>query len=329
MPGRVGLRRSARRATGLAALLAGVACSREAPDARGDGAAPGSAAAPAVSEPPPRALYLPEGGDRAPSGTEERADPAELTTAARRCPPDMVDVRGAFCVDRYEARLVEVASGEALSPYYPPHRAQAKRAWETWLKLAKEQGDDAARATPLPRLPGFQLARDHAPRAVSERGAVPNGHVSGTLAAVACKNAGKRLCTADEWRTACRGEGGTQFPHGERWVAGRCNVFREAHPAQVLHGDASRGHSDPRLNRVTVRGKPLLRVTGATPECASRWGDDAVHDMVGNLDEWIDDPEGTFVGGFYSRSTREGCEARVEAHPLDYHDYSLGVRCCR
>ena len=51
--------------------------------------------------------------------------------------------------------------------------------------------------------------------------------------------------------------------------------------------------------------------------------------MVGNLDEWIDDPDGTFVGGFYSRGTREGCDSIIEVHDYTYYDYSLGVRCCK
>jgi hypothetical protein len=74
---------------------------------------------------------------------------------------------------------------------------------------------------------------------------------------------------------------------------------------------------------------PLLRQTGATHSCRSEWGQDAVFDMVGNLDEWIDDETGAFVGGFYARATREGCDARITSHPPEYFDYSLGVRCCR
>ena len=73
----------------------------------------------------------------------------------------------------------------------------------------------------------------------------------------------------------------------------------------------------------------MLERTGSRPHCASRWGDDAVYDMVGNLDEWIDPKNGTFVGGFYSRSTRKGCDAKVSAHPRRYLDYSLGIRCCK
>jgi formylglycine-generating enzyme required for sulfatase activity len=78
---------------------------------------------------------------------------------------------------------------------------------------------------------------------------------------------------------------------------------------------------------VEVEG-PLLRKTGDTPECVSRWGDDGAYDMAGNLDEWIDDPGGTFVGGFFSRATKNGCLARVDNHSPEYFDYSIGTRCC-
>ena len=50
--------------------------------------------------------------------------------------------------------------------------------------------------------------------------------------------------------------------------------------------------------------------------------------MVGNLDEWVEDPKGAFAGGFYSRSKKDGCDSIVRAHGNDYWDYSTGVRCC-
>ncbi|HEY8945757.1 MAG TPA: hypothetical protein VIM73_15915, partial [Polyangiaceae bacterium] len=100
-----------------------------------------------------------------------------------------------------------------------------------------------------------------------------------------------------------------------------------SHPAGVLHRDASREHRDPRLNLVADAEGPLLRKTGETPTCRSEWGSDAVFDMVGNVDEWVAD--GSFVGGFYARATREGCDARISSHAREYFDYSLGARCCR
>jgi hypothetical protein len=106
-------------------------------------------------------------------------------------------------------------------------------------------------------------------------------------------------------------------------------VFRPIHPAAVLHGNASIGLTDPRLNLVVETGSdPLLRPTGATSGCVSAWRGELIHDMVGNVDEWIEDPRGVFVGGFYSRMTTKGCEAKVRGHAPAYYDYSTGTRCC-
>src|SRR5262249_30052859 len=120
------------------------------------------------------------------------------------------------------------------------------------------------------------------------------------------------------------------FPYGDRYRAFACNVFRPYHPGFALHQNSSTGHRDPRLNLVVESDEqPLLRQTGDTPSCASSWGSDAVFDMVGNLDEWVEgETRPVFVGGFYSRSTNKGCEARVDSHAPAYYDYSLGTRCC-
>ena len=46
------------------------------------------------------------------------------------------------------------------------------------------------------------------------------------------------------------------------------------------------------------------------------------------LDEWVEDEKGRFLGGFFSRSKKDGCLSSVGAHPKTYFDYSTGVRCC-
>jgi hypothetical protein len=253
--------------------------------------------------------------------------PAE---SRRACPPDMVKVHD-FCVDRFEIATVDARSGEALSPYYPPSPRLVESVVQAWALERSSVGDPAAREMPLPELPQVQRTRaDYAARAVSRAGVVPQGYLSQPLAKLACERAGKRLCTESEWVTACKGETPRKFPYGSEFEAGKCNVYRHVHPASTLHGAAWYGHRDPRLNLVSepVDG-PLLRLTGATPSCASRWGVDRIYDMVGNLDEWVDDEAGLFVGGFYARSTREGCESRISAHAPIYYDYSTGARCCR
>jgi hypothetical protein len=234
---------------------------------------------------------------------------------------------GTYCVDRYEARLAG-DDGELLSPDYPPSPALVATIFSAWAFGRFYEGDLHARAMPLPPLGRPPEAE---PRFVarSERAVAPSGYLSGYAAKQACEAAGKRLCRHDEWVRACRGEAQTKFPYGDDYVHGACNVFRFDHPARILHGNAAIGHLDPRLNQVVANDGPMRKPTGASRRCASRWGDDAIYDMVGNLDEWVDLKSGAFAGGFYARATRTGCDALISVHPRRYLDYSLGVRCCR
>ena len=247
----------------------------------------------------------------------------------RGCPSDMVRT-ASVCIDRWELSTVDKRTGRALSPYYPPSPLLLRRVLDIWQIERLSYGDRVARSLPLPQLPDWEISGDFEPMAVSRADVVPQGYLSRDLARRVCENAGKRLCRLDEWKAACRGIKQREFPYGSTYVPGACNVGRTVHSAFVLHGNSSMGHLDPRLNLVVERGvDPLLRTTGATSTCASPWRDDAILDMVGNLDEWIDDDDGGFVGGFYARATTKGCDSRVKAHPPSYYDYSTGARCCR
>jgi hypothetical protein len=241
----------------------------------------------------------------------------------------MVSVSGRFCVDRFEAMVVDARTDAPLSPDYPTTPNLLDAVIAEWSTGRERVGTVHARAFPLPWISPSRMGRAQTPRAVSRLGVRPSGYLTGVVADAACTAAGKRLCSLEEFVTACRGEADTLFPYGDAYEDGICNVFRDEHPAALLHGNASVGHLDPRLNRVRSHGRVLLKHTGDSPACRSRWGDDAVYDMVGNLDEWVDEGNGAFAGGFYSRSTRSGCEAVVTAHPKSYLDYSTGVRCCR
>ena len=242
------------------------------------------------------------------------------------CSDDMVRVAGRFCIDRFEMSMVDDEGERPLSPYYPPLQGLVGPIFDEWTQRLLD--GSAGVDVPLPILGDWQRTETFRPRAVSRSGAVPQGYLSKPLAENACRAAGKRLCTIDEWTTACRGQQNTKFPYGGSYRQAACNVFRSDHPGLILHGNFSVDLLDPRLNTVVAQGESLLRATGATATCKSVWGDDAVYDMVGNLDEWVDDPEGTFVGGFYARPTRNGCESKVTAHAATYLDYSTGARCC-
>jgi formylglycine-generating enzyme len=309
-------------------LLLGFACSRKAePDEPRE--VPTSSARPVESSaPPPRQLYLPDGGDDLVQNQGNLQPlpgllPGAPPLVSSGCPAEMVSVRGQFCIDRYEASAVD-AQERPLSPYYPPSHDELVHLYGVFRGVTPRRS-----APPLPLPSEFSLNESFEARARSVPAVVPSGYLSGLIARRICENAGKRLCSPSEWVTACKGQNATQFPYGDHYQDGVCNVFRESHPAVVLYGDASKNHLDPRLNLAEGAAGPLLRKTGATPRCRSDWGQDAVYDMVGNLDEWVDEPSGAFQGGFYSRATREGCESRITVHPPPYSDYSLGVRCCK
>ena len=276
-------------------------------------------------------LALPSAGVRAedvrPAPAAPSAAPLEKSP---RCPVEMVRVRG-FCIDRWEMSTVDKPTGKPLSPYYPPSMRELAGVFDYWMLERKAFGDAAARELPLPELPEWQRGHAFSPRAVSRAGVVPQAYVSYPVAKRACEAAGKRLCTEREWVTACGGERGLKYPYGERYQMGVCNVHRQYHPAFVLHGNSSLGHRDPRLNLLVENDRdPLLRLTGATPKCASTWNGDAIYDMVGNVDEWVEGEKApAFVGGFYARSTTKGCEAIVDSHAPIYYDYSTGARCCK
>ncbi len=265
------------------------------------------------------------------SGARDQRASTDLPreTTSSLCPEEMVLVPDRFCIDRFEASMLDEPSGRPFSPFYPPdldelHKAVNGQPWGL-AALGKEQLRPA-----VPLLPEWELSPGAHVRAVSRKGVVPQAYLSQKTARAACSAAGKRLCTLSEWKVACRGEHDTRFPYGATYQNAACNVRGHHHAAAILWGDASRGHWDPRLNQVEVDGVALVKLTGDTSTCRSAWGDDGIYDMVGNLDEWVDDPstKGTFVGGFYARDTTRGCDAKISEHPAVFFDFSTGARCC-
>jgi formylglycine-generating enzyme len=212
------------------------------------------------------------------------------------CPANMASVDDRFCVDKYEASLVEMLPGgeERPFPFYVP-------------------------------------VDGHKVRAVSEKGVYPQGYISGTEAAAACKASGKRLCKPQEWKTACKGPEKLQYGYSNAKKAGACNDHGRSpigfyFAANVANGSAFSSNkimNDPQLNQLPG----TLAETGAHESCSNGYG---VYDMVGNIHEWVDDPAGTFQGGYYldTEKNGEGCGYRTDAHEVWYHDYSTGFRCC-
>ncbi len=218
-----------------------------------------------------------------------------LPRVRESCPENMANVEGRFCVDRYEASLVEILANGDERPYSP-----------------------------------FETVEGHVVRAVTSRGVFPHGYISEVQAKDACARSGKRLCKPAEWRQACMGPRHATFGYGNARVSGRCNDhgvspmlsvlrMRTDHPREWTHDRMN----DPRLNQAPH----TLARAGEHSECTNGYG---VYDMMGNLHEWVDDPAGTFQGGYYldTHLNGDGCTYRTVAHGPAYHDYSTGFRCC-
>lgn len=208
------------------------------------------------------------------------------------CPGGMALVNDAYCIDRYEGSLVEV------TPY----------------------GD-------RPFSP-YEMIKGRSVRAVSRSGVVPQAYISRNEADAACVAAHKRLCTEEEWVAACRGKRPTTFPYGDEHKPGYCNDSGVSPLATYYPGAGPEAHefepmNDPRLNQLDG----TVSRTGAHAHCRSSWGE---FDMVGNLHEWVADPGGTFLGGYYldTHINGDGCGYKTIAHDAEYHDYSTGFRCC-
>jgi formylglycine-generating enzyme required for sulfatase activity len=205
----------------------------------------------------------------------------------------MAPVNDAFCMDRYEAALEEWSDGS----------------WEA--------------ASPYDTISGRTV------RAVVSKGLTPQAYISGDQAASACEAAGKRLCLDSEWAQACGGPANTTWPYGNEYSAGACNDdYQGGHPVVDYFGTSDDVWDSDSMNDPGINQQPgTVALGGEFADCRSHWG---IHDLHGNLHEWVDESSGVFRGGFYADGSfnGNGCAYVTTAHSRSYHDYSTGFRCC-
>jgi len=207
------------------------------------------------------------------------------------CPDGMARV-DTFCIDRYEAVLVEVLADGSTRPFSPFFNPESRTV-----------------------------------RALSVADAVPQGYITGDQAAAACAEAGKRLCTDTEWLRACQGAAGNTYPYGDTRQDGVCNDARSQHPVVEYFGTTEDWIWSELGHPCISQQDDTVARTGAHTGCVTA---DGVYDMMGNLHEWTADPSGTFRGGFYVDTVvnGEGCLYATTAHSTGHWDYSTGFRCC-
>jgi formylglycine-generating enzyme required for sulfatase activity len=184
---------------------------------------------------------------------------------------------------------------------------------------APQPGDDGGMVRiEDPVVGAYEIDRYEHPNTI---GQIPTAYVGLGQAIEHCEAAGKRVCTAAEWRRACTGPApGLRYGYGEHYEHGRCNTN-----APEPTGITSR--TDP---------APYLTPAGANPACVSPEG---VADLLGNAEEWVLDTwsgmDGVVEGGaWYTMEHYADCSGRYSRQPdfrLDPKQpvFSAGFRCCR
>ncbi|MFM7203213.1 MAG: thioredoxin domain-containing protein [Myxococcota bacterium] len=165
----------------------------------------------------------------------------------------------------------------------------------------------------------FEASRGPQDEAVSAFDKAPYHKVSWYAAKKACESAGKRLCTVEEWVSACQGKPavdddkngqfgddlieGNEFSYSDFYEQGVCNDTQD-----------------------DKTGK--LAFTGSFSRCATPTG---IFDMNGNVHEWVGatEAEAMLIGGQYYAKEKASCFQKNDTFGPGYANKATGFRCCQ
>ena len=152
----------------------------------------------------------------------------------------------------------------------------------------------------------------------SAPGVEPARGVTWYEASAACTKAGKRLCTEEEWLTACTGvspvDENRDGVFSKDTLLGRQHVYGE-HYRDGYCADGRKKDEDAGL------------LTGNYPNCGTPEG---VYDLEGLMKEWVGtSPDRAFLkGGSYYSGASSRCAYFKDDQAPDSTEASIGFRCC-
>jgi hypothetical protein len=175
----------------------------------------------------------------------------------------------------------------------------------------------------------FCIDRYEAPNVA---GADPLVMESAVTAEAWCAAHGKRLCTEDEWDTACAGPQNFIYPYGDTHVDSRCNddkLWRVVDETALNTWPSATAQAEVQK---LWQGAP----SGSYPECVSGYG---VFDLTGNIEEWVVRTQphvnsyphvlkGCYWAGCYG-GAKPRCGSTNPAHADGFRYYETGFRCCQ
>ena len=138
-----------------------------------------------------------------------------------------------------------------------------------------------------------------------------------------CKAEHKRLCKDSEWTLACEGPERLPFPYGYVRNAQLCPIDKPS-PKVNEKRLFSKKHGAEELARLDQRER-----SGERAGCVSPYG---VHDLTGNVDEWVVNESGhpyssSLKGGNWGEY-RNACRPATRGHAEGFRYYQMGFRCC-
>lgn len=269
----------------------------------------------------------------------------ELEAYAEKVGGDMAAYRSCYASDRAQAkirediqlaakmriqgtpriyinnRLVTGSTAKDVLDYYiqmamtnpvPPANVEAKAATTETPRMVEMK----TQAGPF-WIDAFEASIDKRGKAASIPGVQP-AMASWFDAKASCEKAGKRMCTEEEWVSACIGQPAVDdnkngfFTDGE--VRGRLYPY-----GAFYETGACRDNEDKYTGSADK--------TGARDRCRTPEG---AYDMSGNLYEWIGENEAkaAMIGGDWRSKTAGTCRRRTKTYGPGIKNNTTGFRCC-
>jgi sulfatase modifying factor 1 len=146
-------------------------------------------------------------------------------------------------------------------------------------------------------------------------------------AKMACAGVGKRLCKDTEWTLACEGPERSPYPYGATRDSSACNIDKPYIQPNPM------AYSNPETRSSEVARLDQREPSGSREGCVSGYG---VHDMTGNVDEWVFNEHGKvekkpYISGLkggYWGPVRNRCRPMTTDHNQWDSYYQMGFRCC-
>nr|MDO8113390.1 SUMF1/EgtB/PvdO family nonheme iron enzyme [Candidatus Sigynarchaeota archaeon] len=239
--------------------------------------------------------------------TGNTVDASTDSPGSSSCPGDMKEVKGEWCpqVEQKCLRWLDVDQRPEANSGIGPLRCAEFAPSKCISKNRKKMS--------------FCMDTYEAP---NREGAMPIVTIDWYDAKRACESEGKRLCTREEWTFSCEGPDARPYPYGDglHRNASMCNIDQPS--------------MDPSLPRSEWPKHNRSVASGAMPDCVSVFG---VHDLTGNVDEWVNNTAGSMTkapfrsglqGGYWG-PVRTRCRPMTDVHGPTHSFYQEGYRCCK